>query len=243
MLMAEYYTGCSGFYYREWKHYFYPDHLAVKDWFRYYTEHFNTVEINASFYRLPRLLLLKRWYELSPVHFRFSIKAPRIITHFKQFRDVAADLNEFYELCTLGLQDKLGCILFQLPATLRYHEDLLALICTQLNSEYHNVIEFRHASWWHERVYQKLRQSNITFCNSSYPGLPTDFIQSNSTIYTRYHGVPKLYYSGYSKDELIQLTEQIRRSSAETVYTYFNNTADGEAIGNGRWLQHHLIKT
>lgn len=238
-----YYTGCSGFYYREWKHYFYPDRLPVKDWFQFYTEHFNTVEINASFYRLPKLLLLRRWYELSPAVFRFSIKAPRTITHFKKFRDVAADLDEFYELCTLGLQDKLGCILFQLPASLTYDEELLELICSQLNCHYHNVIEFRHASWWHERVYQRLRQANITFCNSSYPGLPTSFVQSNPTIYTRYHGVPKLYYSTYSQEELTHLGEKIQLASAETVYTYFNNTADLEAIGNARWLQYYLIKT
>lgn len=237
-----YYTGCSGFYYHEWKHYFYPDQLPVKDWFQFYTEHFNTVEINASFYRLPRLLLLRRWYDSSPQDFRFSMKAPRMITHFKQFQDCATDLEQFYELCTLGLHEKLGCILFQLPPSLQYQERLLDQICSQLNKQYHNVIEFRHISWWQERVYQKLREANITFCNSSYPKLPTDFIQSSATLYTRYHGIPKLYYSAYSKEELIQLAQQIHASTANTVYTYFNNTAALEAIGNARWLQHRLIK-
>ncbi len=240
--MNQYYTGCSGFSYREWKHYFYPDTLPVKDWFSFYTQHFNTVEINASFYNLPKLALLRRWWKLSPVDFRFTMKAPRTITHFKKFKEIGEELEQFYQLCTDGLEEKLGCILFQLPPSIHFDPALLDLICNQLSSNYQNVIEFRHSSWWQEAVYQKLRDANVTFCSVSYPGLPTSVIQTSSVIYTRLHGVPKLYYSAYSTDEIKQLAMQIKQSTADTTYTNFNNTASLEAIGNARLLHSFLTR-
>lgn len=238
--MKQYYTGCSGFSYREWKHYFYPDTLPVKDWFSFYAQHFNTVEINASFYNLPKLALLKRWWKLSPPDFRFTMKAPRTITHFKKFKDIGNELEEFYQLCVDGLEEKLGCILFQLPPAIHFDGALLDSICTQLSNNYQNVIEFRHSSWWQESVYQKLRASNITFCSVSYPGLPTTIVQTSNVLYTRLHGVPKLYYSAYSTDELKLVTAQIKQCTADTAYTYFNNTAALEAISNARLQQAFL---
>src|SRR5688572_26689472 len=120
--MNKYYIGCSGYYYPEWKEIFYPKGLAKKDWLNFYTEHFNTLEINSTFYRFPQPKFFTTWFERSPENFKFSVKAPRGITHYRKFNDVSQLLSDFYGMTTDGLQDKLGCILFQLPASVIYSE-------------------------------------------------------------------------------------------------------------------------
>src|SRR5438105_15010687 len=107
--------GCSGFHYPEWKKVFYPDGLAQSKWFDFYSEHFNTIELNTTFYRFPQVSFLQNWYKKSPASFNFSVKAPRLITHFKQFSGTERMLGDFYGSIRQGLQKKLGCVLFQLP--------------------------------------------------------------------------------------------------------------------------------
>src|SRR3954470_2743104 len=112
--------GCSGFHYKEWKGVFYPKELSAKKWFEYYCEHFDTLELNVTFYRFPELHALQSWYERSPAHFIFAVKAPRLVTHYKKFNDTTGLISNFYNVVRDGLQDKLGCILFQLPPDLEY---------------------------------------------------------------------------------------------------------------------------
>src|SRR5688500_18710163 len=128
MQKRKWYIGCSGFYYKEWKEKFYPSKLPQKEWFPYYTEHFNTLEINSSFYRFPRLENLKTWYSRSPKDFLFALKVPAAITHYKQFRETQRMLNDFYAVAKDGLTDKLGPILFQLPPKLAYSKEKLDAI-------------------------------------------------------------------------------------------------------------------
>lgn len=104
----KFYIGCSGFYYKEWKNIFYPARLPPKDWFRYYCAHFNTVEINSTFYRTPSSASLEKWYRDSPEGFLFSVKAPRNITHLSRFRITRGEIDAFYQLISAGLQEKLG---------------------------------------------------------------------------------------------------------------------------------------
>ena len=146
--MTTYYIGCSGYYYKEWKGLFYPAGLAAKEWFRFYCMHFNTIEINSSFYRIPPAASLDRWYRDSPEDFLFSLKAPRVITHLKRFQIDNSEIRAFYELLATGLQEKLGCILFQLPPSFTFTAERLRLICMQLNFPGSRVVEFRHESWW-----------------------------------------------------------------------------------------------
>src|SRR5256885_8383092 len=126
--MPHWWIGCSGFYYKHWRGIFYPEDLAVKKWFEYYCEHFNTVELNVTFYRFPQVPFLKSWFQRSPDDFRFSVKAPRAITHFKKFIDCAGFLSSFYKVVKKGLKEKVGSILFQLPPRLVYSEEKLQQI-------------------------------------------------------------------------------------------------------------------
>src|ERR1700748_3070097 len=121
----EWHIGCSGFHYRDWRGKFYPEDMAQKNWFDYYTQYFDTVELNVTFYRFPQLSFLQNWYKKSPEHFRFSVKAPKAITHFKQFHDSARMISDFYETINEGLKEKLGPVLFQMPPRFSYDEERL----------------------------------------------------------------------------------------------------------------------
>jgi uncharacterized protein YecE (DUF72 family) len=232
--------GCSGFYYSEWKNVFYPESITQRKWFEFYCEHFNTVELNVTFYRFPKLDFFKSWYNRSPDDFNFSVKAPRVITHYKRFKDAQNLLNDFYECVGEGLREKAGGILFQFPASFVYNEDTLNLIIGMLDKSYTNVLEFRHASWWDEKVYSLLRQNSIAFCGMSHPMLSDNLIQTTDTIYYRFHGVPQLYYSVYEKEELQQLADKISGlNDVKQVYIYFNNTALGSAIVNAKQIQEY----
>jgi len=235
--------GCSGFHYKEWKDIFYPEGLAQKKWFDYYTTRFDTIESNVTFYRYPRLEFLQNWYNKSPGHFLFSVKAPRFITHYRRFVDSGQQLQLFYGTIKEGLKEKLGPVLFQLPPDLVYTEEKMQQIIQALDSSFLNAIECRHASWWNKKVYSTFKKNKICFCSHSYPKLPDDVIQSGDSIYYRFHGVPKLYYSAYSKKFLKEIVDTIRETSAKTVFIYFNNTAAVGAIENAEYIKKLLKLT
>ncbi|MBI3883185.1 MAG: DUF72 domain-containing protein [Sphingobacteriales bacterium] len=230
--------GCSGFGYKEWKGIFYPDKLAQTKWLEFYGTHFNTVELNMTFYRFPELKLLEGWYNKSPDKFSFTVKVPRSITHYKKLIDAEKLLQEFYSVCKEGLKDKLGPLLFQFPPQFTYTPENLQRILTNLDSNFTNVVEFRHFSWWHQEVYNQLKKANITFCGISHPTLPNDVIINTQKVYYRFHGVPKIFYSSYDKNFIDAVAEKISANNTLTdIYCYFNNTAAVAAIHNAQSLQ------
>ena len=230
--------GCSGFYYREWKGSFYPQNLPQKKWFEYYAQHFDTIEINNTFYRFPEKKLFDNWYSKALPNFMFSVKVPQMITHYQRFRETEKLLHDFYLVASEGLKEKLGPVLFQLPPSMKYDEALLRLIIRQLDTTYRNVIEFRHISWWRKDVFDALQEANITFCGVSYPGLVNDPIINLPLAYYRFHGVPRLYYSGYDNLFLEQVANRLSSHDVTEAYIYFNNTAEGAALENARYLQY-----
>ncbi len=161
--MVHWRIGCSGFHYKHWKEVFYPHGLAQNKWFTFYCEHFNTLELNVTFYRFPQLSFLEGWYNKSPADFSFAVKAPRGITHYKKFLNAEQLISDFYNTVSEGLKDKLGCILFQLPPRYNYTEERLQLIISSVNNSFNNIIEFRHESWWNAGVYNELAKNKITF--------------------------------------------------------------------------------
>lgn len=234
--MTDWRIGCSGFYYKEWKEAFYPSGLPQKQWFQYYARHFNTIEINSSFYRQPSPKSFLTWYNDSPDDFLFTVKAPRSITHYKRFNDAKEELNSFYEVINDGLKEKLGCVLFQMPPSFSFTEDRLELVLSGLRKGFNNVFEARHISWWDAGVLQKFREQHITFSGISYPSdLPENVIQDIDPVYYRFHGKPVLYKSEYSYNELKDFADRIKDSSKQ-VYVYFNNTWGGAALKNSRQL-------
>ncbi len=236
--MPTYHIGCSGYHYRPWRGLFYPEKLPVRRWFEFYSQQFKTLELNVTFYRFPQLALMENWYAQSPADFQFAVKAPQLITHYKQFHGVSQLLGDFYTTVGQGLREKLGPVLFQLPPRLAYDADRLARILDCLDPSFGNTLEFRHPSWWRAEVYDALRGRRVAFCGQSHPLLPDDVVATAPTLYYRFHGVPTLYTSPYS-------TEFLRRKAAELasapgvaqVYAYFNNDIGAAVVGNARELR------
>jgi uncharacterized protein YecE (DUF72 family) len=228
----DWYIGCSGFHYKDWKGRFYPEGLPQRKWFDFYSEHFKTLELNVTFYRFPQLSVLQTWYGKSPADFRFAVKAPRAITHYKKFNDTTDLITSFYDTINQGLQEKLGPVLFQLPPSFTYDNEKLERIINSFNPTFKNVLELRHVSWWNNEVYQKLAKHNITFCGMSHPTLPDDVVQNTPVVYYRFHGVPDLYRSPYSKTSLQKVINAVMQNP-DTREAWFNFNNDYNAIGVG----------
>jgi uncharacterized protein YecE (DUF72 family) len=239
MQKIKWHIGCSGFHYKEWKNEFYPQGLAQNKWFDFYTQHFNTLELNVTFYRFPTLQSLKSWYDKAPGGFRFSSKVPRSITHFKKFEETEQMLKDFYQLLKEGLQEKLSCVLFQLPPQFSYSEERLEKILSQVDASFHNVIEFRNESWWREDVKAVLKKNGISFCGVSFPKIEFDDAVINTPLcYYRFHGVPRLFYSEYDPAFIEKIFHQIEANkNVKQAFIYFNNTASLAALHNARYFQ------
>lgn len=231
--------GCSGFFYKEWKEEFYPKGLAQSKWFNYYAQHFNTLELNVTFYRFPTIKSLQSWYDKAPEGFTFSSKVPRSITHFKKFEETEQMLNDFYLLLKEGLKEKLAGVLFQLPPQYAYSEEKLEKILKQVNTSFNNVIEFRHESWWRKDVQAILEKNNISFCGVSFPKISFDDAVINTPLcYYRFHGVPRLFYSEYDEAFLEKIFNQVNQNKkVKSAYIYFNNTASLAALRNAKYFQ------
>jgi uncharacterized protein YecE (DUF72 family) len=235
--MIDWHIGCSGFHYKHWRGTFYPQDLAQKRWFGYYAQHFKTLELNVTFYRFPKLSFVRNWYDQAPKDFKFSVKAPRAITHFKQFHHTADMLGDFYGTIGEGLQEKLGPVLFQLPPRLAYTEERLERILGQLDPGFSNVLEFRHESWWQPLVYERLAQRGVAFCGMSHPELPQQLVANTATVYYRFHGVPDLYRSAYGEASLKQFADQLKvNDSVKEAWCFFNNDVAVAAIPDARAL-------
>jgi uncharacterized protein YecE (DUF72 family) len=233
----EWHIGCSGFHYRHWKGPFYPNGLPQKRWFEFYAEHFQTLELNVTFYRFPRLPVLQQWYQHSPENFLFSVKAPKAITHFKQFHGTVDMLSSFYSTISEGLQEKLGPVLFQFSPRFHYSDERLGRVLAQLDPAFNNVLEFRHPGWWREEVYTQLRQHNVSFCGMSHPELPDEVVVTNAAVYYRFHGVPDLYRSAYGDVSLKQFVEKVENTAGvREIWCYFNNDAVVAAIPDAQAL-------
>ena len=181
---------------------------------------------------------MQKWYQKSPAGFIFSVKAPRLITHYKQFNETTDLLHDFYSTIREGLKEKLGAVLFQLPAKIIYSEIFLQRILRNLNSSFNNTVEFRDASWWNEHVFTQLSGYNVNFCGISIKNLPDEIIANASIIYYRFHGIQHLYFSEYSKQEIKNFAERlIKISQNRDTYIYFNNTATMAAIHNAEELE------
>lgn len=238
--------GCSGFLYRGWKDVFYPSDYPQRRYFEYYASQFDTLELNVTFYKFPQLSALQKWYDTSPAHFLFSLKAPRLITHYRQMKDCERELQEFYTTVEEGLKDKVGCILFQFPPKFVFTEERLELIIKNLKPGIRNAVELRDKSWWDPTVINLLKENNISFCGISHPQLPAnqEVIVNNNAVYYRFHGIPKLFYSEYREEELKTVADEILKKGkgVEDVFIYFNNTASLAAINNARFIRDYITQ-
>lgn len=234
--------GCSSFYNANWKPEFYPEDLAKSKWFDFYSQHFSTYEMNGTFYKAPTLKVMQNWYKKCQEGFIYAVKAPKIITHLKKFKECDEEIKTFYQVCEEGLREKLGPLLFQLPPSFHYSEENIELVIKNLKTEFTNVVEFRHESWWKKEVFEILKQNKITFCNVSHPTLPDSIIQTSKIGYLRFHGSPKMFYSSYSDEYLNKIYEEIKANSFEEFYIFFNNTASVAGILNALEMKNIATK-
>ena len=232
------YIGCSGFSNRDWKGFFFPEELPPKEQLNFYSTQFNTVEINSTFYRRPWAQTLENWYQRADEDFKFFIKIPKTITHIKRLKETAAETADFCKHIHHGIQEKLAGFLFQMPPSFHYSEEHLEQLIKTVDFRFLNVVEFRHKSWWTEEIFETLKKKNIVFSGVSFPkDIPDDFIINNSkSVYYRLHGVPVLFKSEYSVEELEKLAKEIKKAKQD-VFVFFNNTWGIAALKNALYLK------
>lgn|SRR5699024_3731996 len=240
------FIGSSGFHYDDWKTAFYPQDLAKEEWLPYYAQHFNSVEINNSFYSLPESDKLEKWHEQTPRNFRFSMKGSRYVTHMKKLvndADLRDGVKKFYDVVEV-LKGKLGCVLWQLPGNQHRDDDKLDEFCDLLSSDFKNVIEFRHSSWFEDPVFEILSNHGVSYSMISTPDeLSEQARATTDTAYVRFHGKEKWYNYDYDKNEIKNWQQKLQDISARRVYLYFNNDAQAAAVKNAQTMKEVMQDT
>ncbi|MFZ5625269.1 MAG: DUF72 domain-containing protein [Gemmatimonadota bacterium] len=212
-------TGTSGFAFKEWKGPFYPEKLPDKDMLPYYAERFAAVEINNTFYRMPRESVLTGWAELVPPGFRFCLKAPQKITHIKRLQDVGDEVGYFLRVASV-LGERLGPTLFQLPPTLKKDLPRLEAFLALLPRRWHAAIEFRHASWFDDGVFALLRAKDVALCVADTEDLETPLVATADWGYVRLHR------EAYADDALIAWAGRLRETAWIDTFVFFKHDHD-----------------
>lgn len=232
--------GTSGWMYDHWEGILYPPGLPKRKWLPFYAQFFDTVEINASFYHLPREKTFERWYEETPPSFLFAVKASRYITHVKKLKDVTEALYLFYRRVEF-LREKCGPLLFQFPPHFSFHREAMESFLCELSPSFQYVFEFRHPSFFCEELYDLLRRHNVALCFADTPSFPYAEVVTTSFVYLRLHGARSLYTHRYNEDELRFWAEKIKGWEGEyRVYCYFDNDYAGFAVENALTLRKYL---
>jgi uncharacterized protein YecE (DUF72 family) len=233
--------GTSGWYYYHWVGRFYPSDLPKSKWFEFYAKEFNTVEINNTFYHLPKQKSVQRWYKVAPKNFVYAVKANRFITHIKRLKDISEPLERFFEIIGL-FKEKLGPVLYQLPPSLHKDLDLLKSFILLLPKRSLSVFEFRHKSWYDEGTFELLNENGAGFCIHDLGGLETPRVITGDVIYIRFHGTTGRYAGNYTMRALRNWSNWIKdnKSSVRAVYAYFNNDYNAYAVQNAKELKKYL---
>lgn len=243
--MGKLFIGTSGYNYTDWVGVFYPQDLSKKEWLSFYSKHFNTVEINATFYHSFRRQVFENWSRQTPSTFCFSIKGSRFITHIKRINNVKSEIGKFFD-SAYGLKEKLAVILWQFPSSFRLTDEnkkRLSKFLANLPKNSHNTFEFRHMSWFSDDIYQLLDENKAGFVINETKAFPVAEKITGDFAYIRFHGPQSLYSSSYSDEELKIWAERIRGYlKAYDVYCYFNNDVSGYAIKNAFSLKSLLDK-
>ena len=218
----KFHVGTSGYSYKEWKGSFYPEKLPAKDMLRYYGERFDAVEINNTFYRIPKSAVVEAWASEVPNDFQFVLKASQRITHILRLKEVSEPVSIFLRVAG-ALGERLGPLLFQLPPNMKKDvarlRDLLALIPRHVRV----TLEFRHASWFDEEVFGVLRDHGATLCIAEAEGdLVTPLISTADWGYLR------LRMPEYSDAEFATWLQRIRQQPWQEVYVFFKHEDEGK---------------
>lgn len=234
-------VGTSGWVYASWRGRFYPQGVPQSQWLHYYAQHFDTVELNATTYRLPTGTQVRRWCEAVPPGFRYTIKLSRLITHRQSLpQRVDAFIERYMERAACFEPALLAQILVQFPPRLERDDDHLRRFLEKLPRHHRYVVEFRHPSWHVEEVAAILRAHGAALCIHDYPEVePLLDVTSPELAYVRLHGATALYAGSYSDRRLRGWLSRIRELAARArdVYVYFNNDTEAAAPGDAARLR------
>jgi uncharacterized protein YecE (DUF72 family) len=234
--------GCSGWNYADWRERFYPKGLPASRWLEHYSREFETVEVNATFYRLARREAVARWVEQTPPEFRFAVKASRYITHIKRLTELARTLARFFEpLDPLVEAGKLDVVLWQLPENFHRDDGRLADLLEAVPPGRH-AVEFRHPSWFASDVMALLREHGAALVIGDDPKRPFQTHEFTSDwTYVRFHHGRRGRNGNYSESELEAWARRIAQWRRDhDVYAYFNNDWSAYAIANARSLRRRI---
>ena len=239
-----YHVGTSGWMYAHWRRLFYPHDLPKNRWLAYYTEHFDTVEINNSFYRNPSKEAWDGWKLAAPHNFEYAVKASRFITHFRRFKDAEPSLKLLYEGAN-RLGRHLGPVLFQArPDFVRTSANIERIdrFLELLPRDVRHVLEFRHHSWFGDDALKQLAGHRVAFCSYDMPGVECPLAATTNFAYLRFHGAESKYAGDYTDDALRDWARRLRQLARDVddVWVYFNNDIGGNAVTNAMRLRELL---
>jgi uncharacterized protein YecE (DUF72 family) len=230
--------GTSGWHYRHWVGPFYPKDLPAKQMFTFYQRHFDTVELNNSFYRLPTPEAFDAWRESSPSGFVFAVKGSRFVTHNKKLKEPEQPLKNLLPRAE-RLREKLGPVLWQLPPKWQRNVERLEEFLQALPRRHRYAFEFRESSWHHESIYEILRRYNAAYCIYELAGFSTEAHVTADFAYVRLHGPGGKYQGSYSEQILKEWSSRIVEWSGrlKAVYVYFDNDQAAYAAQNALELK------
>ena len=214
--------GTSGFQYREWKGTFYPEDLPATKMLPFYAERLATTEINYTFHRIPAAKTIENWNQLTPPHFRFSLKAPQKITHWAKLRDCGKTIGYFHQVIG-GLGEKLGAVLFQLPPNFKKDAGVLSSFLRELPSNMRAAFEFRDPSWFDEEIFALLADRNIALCIADSEKL------NAPVLATADYGYLRLRREDYEKSDVARWADVIRAQEKKwrDAFIYFKHEESG----------------
>ncbi len=229
--------GTSGWSYKHWKDTFYPSEVKAKDQMNYFLKFFQTVELNNSFYMLPKAETFDNWAKAVPENFIFSVKASRLITHNKKLNDAYEPLARFLQNVD-HLKEHLGVILFQLPPSWKINLERLESFINILPKGYRYTFEFRNHTWYTEEVYELLRKHNIAFCIYHLEYHISPILTTADFVYVRLHGPEGKYAGSYSDKEMQEWEQRCKdwQNEGKDVYFYFDNDQNAYAVYNALTL-------
>jgi uncharacterized protein YecE (DUF72 family) len=234
---ARFFVGTSGWSYDDWAGPFYPKAVKAADRLAFYTERFDAVELNASFYRTPTQPMIDAWNRRLPERFHLVAKGPRTITHLKKLVDCREVLAAFAD--RMRRVRALRAILWQLPPSLAKDVPRLEAFLAELPGDFRHAVEFRHPSWWDDEVAETLRRHDAAFAAVSHPRLPDAVRPTTDFLYVRFHGLgEQLYRYDYSREELAAWVDRLRpHLGGRTLYAFFNNTDRANAPRNAALMR------
>ena len=239
--MAAIHIGTSGWHYKHWVGTFYAERTPASKMFAFYCEHFDTVELNNTFYCLPKPAGLERWRDSSPPNFCFAAKGSRFITHMKKLKDPEAALAKYFDAIE-KLHEKLGPILFQLPPGWTFDADRFATFLKALPTYHRYAFEFRNQTWDNPQTYDLLAKYNAAYCMFDLAGYQSPMHISADISYIRLHGPGGKYQGSYSDNALRNWAKHIANwvKRLNAIYVYFDNDDSGYAAHNALRLKEML---